>query len=57
MGNFTLDTPLMEAYSGATSMNDNMSANFPTLAPGMNAVSWSCSVTKIEGQPNCRYVL
>ncbi len=55
-GSITLDTQLMEAYSGAESMNDNMSGDFPTLAPGMNAVSWSGTVTKIEILPNWRYL-
>ncbi len=56
-GSITLDAPLMEAYSGATSMNSNMSGDFPTLVPGMNAVSWSGGVTKIEVHPNWRYLL
>lgn len=56
-GSITLDTPLMEAYSGTTSMNDNMDGDFPTLAPGMNAVNWSGTVTKIEVRPNWRYLL
>lgn len=56
-GSITLDGPLMEAYFGTASMNDNMSGDYPTLAPGMNAVSWSGSVAKIEVQPNWRYLL
>ena len=56
-GSITLDGPLMEAYSGAESLNSNMSGYFPILTPGMNAVSWSGSVTKIEMQPNWRYLL
>ena len=56
-GSITLDTPLMEAYSGTTSMNDKMSGDFPTLEPGMNAVSWSGNVTNIEVRPNWRYLL
>ena len=56
-GNITLDGPLMEAYSSAASLNSNMSGDFPTLAPGMNAVSWSGSVTKIEVRPNWRYLI
>jgi phage-related protein len=56
-GSITLDTPLMEAYSGITSMNGKMSGDFPILTSGMNAVSWSGSVTKIEVQPNWRYLL
>lgn len=56
-GDITLDTPLMEAYSGITSMNYNMSGDFPTLAPGTNAVSWSGNVNKIEIQPSWRYLV
>ena len=56
-GSITLDGPLMEAYSGTTSMNDNMSGDFPTLMPGINAVSWSGSVSKVEVRPNWRYLL
>ena len=50
----TLDTPLMEAYVGATSMNSFMSGDFPVLPPGKNAVSWSGNVSKVEIQPNWR---
>ena len=50
----TLDTPLMEAYVGATSMNSCMSSDFPLLLPGKNAVSWSGNVSKVEIQPNWR---
>lgn len=53
-GSITLNTPLMEAYVGATSMNNAMSGDFPTLLPGQNAVSWMGSVTKVEIQPNWR---
>ena len=54
LGSVTLDTPLMEAYSEATSMNSAMSGNFPVLLPGQNAVSWTGSVTKVEIRPNWR---
>ena len=50
----TLDTPLMEAYSGTTVMNAHMSGDFPTLRPGVNAVSWSGVVTKVVIHPNWR---
>lgn len=52
----TLDTPLMEAYSGSTSMNSRMSGDFPTLLPGQNAVSWTGNVSKVVIQPNWRYL-
>lgn len=55
-GSITLDTPLMEAYSGSTSMNNAMYGDFPTLLPGQNAVSWTGNVTKVEIQPNWRYL-
>ncbi|MGN1021407.1 MAG: phage tail protein [Aristaeellaceae bacterium] len=50
----TLDTPLMEAYAGAASMNSCMSGDFPVLLPGKHAVSWSGNVSKVEIQPNWR---
>ena len=56
MDSITLDTPLMEAYRGATSMNGYMSGDFPTLLPGSNAISWTGNVTKIVIQPNWRYL-
>ena len=52
----TLDSPLMEAYKGATSMNGCMSGDFPTLLPGKNAISWTGNVTKVVIQPNWRYL-
>ena len=54
MDSITLDTPLMEAYKGVTSMNSNMSGDFPVLAPGANAISWTGNVTKVVIQPNWR---
>lgn len=52
----TLDTPLMEAYSGSTSMNSRMSGDFPTLLPGQNDVSWTGNVSRVVIQPNWRYL-
>ncbi len=53
----TLDSPLMEAYKGVTSMNQCMSGEFPVLVPGQNAVSWTGNVTRVTIQPNWRYLL
>lgn len=52
----TLNSPLMETYSGTTSLNDKMSGNFPTLLPGINAVSWSGDVSNVLIKPNWRYL-
>lgn len=52
----TLDTPLMESYRGSTSMNSCMSGDFPLLEPGQNAISWTGEVSKVEIQPNWRYL-
>lgn len=52
----TLNTSLMEAYKGDLSMNSCMSGEFPVLTPGANAISWSGNVTKVEVQPNWRYL-
>ncbi|MBQ8619930.1 MAG: hypothetical protein IJ418_20815 [Clostridia bacterium] len=53
-GSITIDTPLMEAYSGSMSANSAMSGDFPTLLPGANAVSWSGSVASVVIEPNWR---
>ena len=53
-GNITLDTPLMEAYNGVTSMNSCMSGDYPTFLPGTNAISWSGNVSRVVIQPNWR---
>lgn len=50
----TIDTPLMEAYTGTMSANSAMSGDFPTLLPGTNAVSWSGNVTSVSIEPNWR---
>lgn len=52
----TLDTPLMEAYKGVTSVNSCMSGDFPVLLPGQNAMSWTGNVTKVVIQPNWRFL-
>ena len=55
-GSVTLDTPLMEAYSEATSMNGAISGEFPVLLPGQNAVSWTGNVTSLNVIPNWRFL-
>lgn len=55
-GSITLDSQLQEAYSGVTSLNSAMSGDFPKLLPGNNAVSWTGNVTKVDIQPNWRYL-
>lgn len=52
----TLDTSLMEARQGVYSMNNKVSGDFPTLLPGPNTVSWTGGVTKVEIQPNWRFL-
>ena len=56
-GSVTLDSELQESYTGTTSMNSAMSGEFPLLKPGMNAISWSGEVTKVEVKPNWRYLV
>ena len=56
-GSITLDTPLMEAYSGATGQNGRMTGEFPILKPGANAISWTGDVTKVVVEPNWRFLL
>ena len=55
-GSITLDSELQESYTGTTSMNSAMSGEFPLLKPGMNAISWTGEVSKVEIQPRWRYL-
>ena len=55
-GWITLDTPLMEAYSPSGNANGQMSGEFPALRPGMNGITRTGSVDRIEIQPNWRYL-
>lgn len=51
-GSITLDSALQEAYSGFTSLNSQMSGEFPRLLPGQNAISWMGNVASLEITPN-----
>ena len=50
----TLDTPLVEAYQGVSSMNSHVSGDYPVLLPGPNAISWSGNVSRVLIQPRWR---
>ena len=55
-GSIVLDCALKEAYKGTTLMNDHMTGEFPVLKPGMNAISWTGTVTKIVISPRWRFL-
>ena len=53
----TLDSELQEAYTGlTTNMNSSMNGNFPVLKIGSNTISWTGTVTKVEIDPNWRWL-
>lgn len=43
-------------YQGTALMNDHMNGEFPVLKPGMNAISWTGTVTKVVVKPNWRFL-
>ena len=53
-GSIVIDSVLKEAYKGTTLMNDHMSGDFPVLKPGLNAISWTGTVTRVVVRPNWR---
>lgn len=55
-GSITIDSELMEAYSGQTDMNAHMSGDFPRLKPGTNGVSWTGGITAVKIRKNTRYL-
>ena len=46
-GTIVIDSVLQEAYQGSTLMNDHMNGKFPVLKPGMNAINWAGTVSKV----------
>ena len=50
----TLDSDMQIAYTGTANMSANMSGDFPVLLPGVNAISWTGSVTSITITPRWR---
>lgn len=53
----TLDSELQEAYTGlTTNMNQNMNGDFPILKIGNNSITWTGNITKIEINPNWRWL-
>lgn len=53
----TLDSELQEAYTGlTTNMNSSMNGNFPVLRIGNNTITWTGTVTKVEIDPQWRWL-
>jgi predicted phage tail component-like protein len=51
----TLDSDIENAFSSAGNMNNDMTGEFQDLIPGVNTISWTGTVTKVEVTPNFRY--
>lgn len=54
-GYIELDSEMMNAYKGSTNQNANFSGtDFPVFMPGVNSISWSGTVFKVEIIPRWR---
>ena len=51
-----IDSEMKNAYNNSVSLNYKMSGDFPTLSLGENNISWIGNVTKLEIQPNWRFL-
>ena len=51
-----IDSFIQEAYYLTTLKNANMTGAFPYLTPGVNAISWTGTVTQIIITPRSRYL-
>ena len=51
-----IDSEMKNAYNNSVSLNYKMSGDFPTLSLGENNFSWIGNVTKLEIQPNWRFL-
>lgn len=52
----TIDSEKEEAYFGSVLKNRQMQGDFPILNSGINNVSWTGNLTKIEIQPKSRWL-
>ena len=52
----TIDSVEENAYKDGVYKNNNMIGNFPILEPGVNAISWSGSLTMIVVEPKSRWI-
>ncbi len=52
----TIDSEKEEAYFGSVLKNRQMKGDFPILNSGINNVSWTGNLTKIEIQPKSRWL-
>lgn len=51
-----IDSELMDAYDNTALANNKMSGDFPTLPVGTTSISWVGTVSKIEIEPNWRWL-
>ena len=51
-----IDSDSLDAYYLTTKKNANMTGAFPYLTPGVNAVSWTGTVTELIITPRSRYL-
>ncbi len=52
-----IDSEMMEVYRGTANANNKFSAmDFPRFEAGVNEISWTGSVTKIEVEPKWRWL-
>lgn len=52
----TVNSEIEDCYKDTTSMNNSMEGEFPKLAAGVNSISWTGTVTKLEITPNWRWL-
>ena len=51
-----IDSEMKNAYNNSVSLNYKMSGDFPVLSLGENNISWFGNITKLEIQPNWRWL-
>lgn len=52
----TIDSVLMDAYKDTVLKNNDMAGDFPLLTPGINNISWTGTVSKVEVTLNTRWL-
>lgn len=55
-GYVLLDSDIQDAYVTAGLRNNNMTGEFPELAPGLNTIGWTGTLTRIVVTPRSRWL-
>jgi len=56
-GSIIIDSTIQDCYAvDGSNLNNKMSGEFPMLSVGINSITWTGGITKVDITPNCRWL-